>query len=148
MASSLVNRPVPGYTQSSGPSLVAYSTMLPAMYKATFNQRTWPAFAEMLFDVDAGNSTLAAPFFDQNFWNNDPTTARLSSARRRPSWKELKSMVVCSDSYSSTPLPPSPMDWWDGLWSNMTEKTWLAGDTLFFSVLPCRPAVRRLLAPC
>lgn len=60
LITSLIVRPVPGYTNSSGPSLVTYSALVSAIYSSLYNAESWPALAQMLLELEAGNSTLAA----------------------------------------------------------------------------------------
>jgi hypothetical protein len=45
-------------------------------------------------------------------------------------------MVICSDSYDAP--QPEGLAWWDDLWQNMTSKSWIAGNSRFFSVFRCR----------
>jgi len=38
-------------------------------------------------------------------------------------------------------MPPQPEEgllWWESLWANMTAQSWIAGNSRFFTVLPCR----------
>lgn len=134
MVSSLIERPIPGYTKSGGPSLITYSTILPALRASLYNARTWPALSQMLFELDSGNSTLAAALLDEITWRYHPTAA--SMKQKRSGWDELFTMVVCSDAFDA-PLPADPIDWYDGLWLNMTQRSWIDGDACFFNVFPC-----------
>ncbi|KUJ15859.1 alpha/beta-hydrolase [Mollisia scopiformis] len=131
---SLIERPIPGYRESSGPSLITYTRLVDSLYSAMYNARTWPALAKMLYDLENGNSTLATEFLDE--WEYDPTLP-CTSTRKKPSGSdELGIMVICSDSYDAH--QPDGLDWWDDLWANMTSKSWIAGNTRFHSVFPCR----------
>ncbi|KAJ6438958.1 tap domain-containingprotein [Purpureocillium lavendulum] len=133
---SLAEKPVPAYTSSSGPSLINYSQLTLAIFRALYNPFTWKGFAEMLFELEAGNVTLAAEFLEQTRWEYDPTLP-CSSSPQKPNWNELTTMVVCSDSYDA-PLPENPIDWWQTYWSNLTAKSWIAGDAGLSMVYPCQ----------
>ncbi|CZR58616.1 uncharacterized protein PAC_08508 [Phialocephala subalpina] len=132
---ALIERPIPGYHESSGPSLVTYSQLVDSLYSAMYNAKTWPALAQMLYELESGNSTLAIAFLDE--WNYDPTLP-CTTTRKKPSGSdELGLMVICSDSYDA-PQPDGGLDWWDGLWANMTARSWIAGNSRFLNVFPCR----------
>lgn len=133
--SSLVDRPIAGYTQESGPSLVTYSVLTAAIYSAMYNAQTWPALARMLSDLEQGNSTLAAAFLENAAWEYDP--ALPATPNKRPSSDELGFLVICGDSYDA-PLPPDGLDWWGSLWANMTATSWLSGNSRFYDVFPCQ----------
>ncbi|TQN65906.1 putative hydrolase YuaR [Colletotrichum shisoi] len=133
--SSLVDRPIAGYTQEGGPSLVTYSALTAAIYSAMYNAQTWPALARMLSDLEQGNSTLAAAFLENAAWGYDPALPATPS--KRPSSSELGYLVICGDSYDA-PLPPDGLDWWGSLWANMTATSWLSGNSRFYDVLPCQ----------
>ena len=132
---SFRERPVVGYTDFGGPTLITYSGLVDALYGAMYNAVSWPAFAQMLYELEGGNSTLAASFLERMTWEYDPTLP--SPPRRRPSSDELGSAVICADSYDA-PLPPDGLAWWDSLWANMTRDNWIAGNGRFLGVLPCR----------
>lgn len=136
---SLIDRPIPGYTTFSGPSLVTYSGLVALIYSCLYDAKTWPALAKMLFDLEAGNSTLAATSLEHNAWEYDPTIPR--GPKSRPSTDELTSLVICADAYDA-PLPPDGLNWWESLWTNMTQNSRIAGDSRFFNVFPCRHFVR------
>ncbi|KAI1134849.1 alpha/beta-hydrolase [Hypoxylon sp. FL0543] len=132
---SISQRPVAGYVESSGPSLVTYSGLVSAIYSALYNAETWPALAQMLYELEAGNSTLAAAMLDRSEWEYDPTLP--SPPSPKPSTDELGSLVICADSYDA-PLPPDGLVWWNSLWANMTSQAWISGNSRFFNVLPCQ----------
>ncbi|OTB04794.1 hypothetical protein M426DRAFT_73173 [Hypoxylon sp. CI-4A] len=132
---SLSQRPVAGYLESSGPSLVTYSALVAAIYSALYNPNSWPALAQMLFELEAGNSTLAAAMLDRADWEYDPTLP--SPPSPKPSTDELGALVICADSYDA-PLPPDGLAWWQSLWANMTAQAWISGNSRFFNVFPCR----------
>ncbi|POR39113.1 Carboxylesterase A [Tolypocladium paradoxum] len=132
---SLIKRPIPGYTEFSGPSLVTYSALVQAIYGALYNAKSWPSLAEMLFELEAGNSTLAATMLERSAWEYDPTM--LSQPNNRPSSDELGQLVICADSYDA-PEPPEGIEWWESLWETMTADSWIAGNSRFANVFPCR----------
>ncbi|KAI6087254.1 Alpha/Beta hydrolase protein [Hypoxylon rubiginosum] len=132
---SISQRPVPGYSVSSGPSLVTYSALVGAIYGALYNANSWPALAQMLYELEAGNSTLATAFLEPSEWEYDPTLP--SPPSPKPSTDELGSLVICADSYDA-PLPPDGLVWWQSLWANMTTQAWISGNSRFFNVFPCR----------
>lgn len=136
MITSLIEHPIPGYTKSSGPSLITYSTIIPAIFISLYNPRTWPALAQMLYDLDAGNATLAAEFMNHNIWEYDPSITPVPSTSRKPRWDELASMVVCSEEYDAE-YPSDPIDFYDAFWANMTQKAWIGGDLNLFIIFPC-----------
>ncbi|KUI65889.1 hypothetical protein VM1G_01932 [Cytospora mali] len=135
LITSLIGNPVPGYTEASGPSLVTYSGLVSAIYSSLYNAKSWPATAEMLHELEAGNSTLAAAFLERMVWEYDPTRPQLPSPR--PSTDELTYLVICGDSYDA-PIPPDGLTWWSSLWANMTAKSWISGNSRFSNVFPCR----------
>ena len=132
---SLIDRPAAGYSNFSGPSLVTYSALVQVIYSSLYNAKSWPALAQMLYELEAGNSTLAIAFLEQKFWEYDPTTAVSPTAK--PQWDEVAPLVICSDAYDAQ-LPPNGLDWWESVWANMTAKTWIAGNSCLFQVLPCQ----------
>jgi hypothetical protein len=106
LLAGLISDPIPGYTEDNGPSLITYSALVGAIYGSLYNAKSWPALAEMLFELEAGNSTLAAAFLESSAWEYDPTLPRLPSPR--PSTDELGDLVICGDSYDA---PPQGLDW-------------------------------------
>ncbi|RYP70981.1 hypothetical protein DL771_005076 [Monosporascus sp. 5C6A] len=131
---SLIERPIPGYTESSGPSLITYSAMVDIIYASLYNAETWPRLAQILYDLELGNSTLAATTLEEQAWEYDPTLpARPLS---KASSDELTPLVICADAYDAP--QPGGLDWWLSLWTNMTTKSWVAGNSRFLGVLPCR----------
>jgi pimeloyl-ACP methyl ester carboxylesterase len=135
LISSLILRPITGYSESSGPSLITYSALVGAIYGSLYNAKSWPALAQMLYELEDGNSTLATAFLDRSGWEYDPTLP--PPPLPKPSSDELGTLVICADSYDA-PQPLSGLDWWEALWANMTERTWVSGNSRFFNVLPCR----------
>ncbi|WYZ43147.1 hypothetical protein EsH8_VI_000846 [Colletotrichum jinshuiense] len=133
LISSLIDRPIIGYSKESGPSLVTYSVLIAAIYQAMYNAQGWPALAQMLYELEDGNSTLATEFLESSAWGYDP--ALPATPGKRPSSDELGDLVICADSYDAA---PKGLDWWESLWTNMTAKSWISGNSRFFNVFPCR----------
>ncbi|KAJ5204248.1 uncharacterized protein N7498_005127 [Penicillium cinerascens] len=130
---SLKNRPQSAYTKSGGPSLITHSALVErVIYPAMYRPMNWPSTAQMLYELEAGNATLAANLLDLT-WSDH---SEKPSYPFVPSSSELELLVICSDSYDA-PLPDG-LDWWDHLWENMTAQSWMAGNSRFFAVLPCR----------
>ncbi|KAK2599939.1 hypothetical protein QQS21_005323 [Conoideocrella luteorostrata] len=132
---SLIERPTVGYTESSGPTVITYSALVGALYGAMYNTKSWPAVAQLLAELEAGNSTLAARMLERTTWEYDPT--KPPPPNKRPSSDELANMVICSDQYDA-PEPEDGMSWYESLWANMTSKSWIAGNSRFQNILPCR----------
>jgi pimeloyl-ACP methyl ester carboxylesterase len=141
---SLIHQPIIGYTNFSGPSLITYSAIVSAIYGSLYNAKSWPALAQMLYELEDGNSTLAAAFLEHSAWEYDPTLP--SPPLLKPSTDELTALVICSDSYDA-PEPPDGLVWWESLWANMTSRTWISGNSRFFNVLPCRHFLSYWSAP-
>jgi pimeloyl-ACP methyl ester carboxylesterase len=130
---SLRNRPQSAYTESAGPSLVTYSALVDRiLYPAMYKPSDWTDTAQMLYELEAGNATLAANLLDRS-WSDHPSEPPYS---QDPSSDELGLLVICSDSYDA-PIPDG-LEWWDDLWKNMTTQSWIAGNERFYTVLPCR----------
>ena len=132
---SLITRPLVAYTESSGPSVITYSSLVGTLYGAMYNAKGWPALAQMLYELEAGNATLAAIMLERTVWEYDPT--KPLSPNRRPSSDELSSLVICADQYDS-PEPEGGLDWYESLWANMTATSWIAGNSRFQNIFPCR----------
>ncbi|EPE10914.1 alpha beta hydrolase family protein [Ophiostoma piceae UAMH 11346] len=153
LVASVARRPVAAYTAASGPSLITYSSLVPAIYSALYRPRTWPAMAQVLFDLEQGNATRAAAMVDALIFQYDPSRAppestlitlpgeacpiAMPAVPPLPSTSELMHLVVCADSYDA-PQPADGLVWWDELWANMTAKSWIGGNSRFYNVLPCR----------
>lgn len=136
LINSLIERPVPGYTDFSGPSIVTYSALVSVIYSSLYNARSWPALAQVLSELEDGNSTLATRLIERRAWEYDPTLPS-SPTTRRPSSDELTYAVICADSYDA-PQPRDGLAWWASLWTNMTRTSWVAGNARFHVVFPCR----------
>ncbi|KAI1426943.1 alpha/beta-hydrolase [Xylaria sp. FL1777] len=135
LITSLISRPQPGYSESSGPSLVTYSSLVGGIYGALYNAETWPTTAQMLYELEGGNSTLFTELFDKAEWKYDP--ASTPSPFPYVPGDDLSALVICSDSYDA-PMPSDGLAWWASLWANMTSKSWISGNSRFFNVFPCR----------
>ncbi|KAJ5752843.1 hypothetical protein N7520_009760 [Penicillium odoratum] len=130
---SLKVRPQSAYTESGGPSLITYSALVQSvLYGTMYRPMEWPAAAQMLYELEAGNATLAANALDLSWSDHSEKPFYPYS----PSSSELEFLVICSDAYDA-PLPDG-LDWWDQLWEDMSTRSWIAGNSRFFSVLPCR----------
>ncbi|KAJ5438589.1 uncharacterized protein N7458_009587 [Penicillium daleae] len=129
LLASLQARPQSAYTQPGGPSLVTYSALVEnVLYPAMYRPANWPSTAQLLYDLESGNATLAATQLDLA-WSGH-------SHSETPSSTELDLLVICSDSHDA-PIPDG-LTWWNSLWTNMTSQSWIAGNSRFFAVLPCR----------
>ncbi|KAK1673217.1 Alpha/Beta hydrolase protein [Colletotrichum godetiae] len=135
LITSLIDRPAIGYTEDSGPSLVTYSVLVAAIYSALYNAQSWPALAQMLYELEQGNSTLAAAYLEDRAWQYDPTIP--ATPNKRPTSEELAFIVICADAYDA-PLPVDGLVWWESLWANMSSQSWVAGNSRFFDVFPCQ----------
>ncbi|KAI0541771.1 Alpha/Beta hydrolase protein [Xylaria digitata] len=130
---SILARPVSGYTESTGPSLITYSELVLGIYVSLYDPITWPATAQMLHELEVGNSTLAAASFELRREHE----SSLSCPREKQSSNELLHLAICADAYDA-PMPEGGLAWWDRLWANMTDRSWIAGNSRFLDVLPCR----------
>lgn len=92
---SLITHPLPGYTAKSGPSLVTYRGIVGAIYSSMYNAYGWPALAQMLYELELGNTTLATIFLEKMSWEFDPTRPRPPAAR--PQSDELGNLVICAE---------------------------------------------------
>ncbi|KAL7624127.1 hypothetical protein AAE478_005684 [Parahypoxylon ruwenzoriense] len=134
LLTSTIQRPISGYTKSTGPSLITYSMLVLGIYTSLYEPKTWPSIAEMLYELEMGNSASTAIFLERR-WEYNPTIS--IAAPKKPSTDELPYLVLCADAFDATE-PESGLSWWDSLWSNMTTQSWIAGNSRFLNVLPCR----------
>ncbi|KAK0628496.1 Alpha/Beta hydrolase protein [Bombardia bombarda] len=132
---SILNRPAIGYTEASGPSIITYSLLTLAIYDTLYDPSTWPATAQVLNELEAGNSTLAALTLDR-YWEYQPSEASTCPAEMH-SPAELQTLVICSDGYDA-PEPEGGLGWYDQFWTNVTDRSWISGNSRFYNVLPCR----------
>lgn len=130
---SILQRPAVGYTEKSGPSIITYNALMAILYQTLYAPERWPEVALMLAELEKGNTTRAAHMVDKT-WGFDPTVPPTPIPNLS---EELGSLVICADSYDA-PLPNSGLDWWESLWVNMTETTWVSGNSRFMNVFPCR----------
>ncbi|RYP40722.1 hypothetical protein DL767_001477 [Monosporascus sp. MG133] len=130
---SILARPALGYTESNGPSLVTYQGLVLAIYVSLYDPAGWPATAQMLYELEAGNSTLTAAFLERQ-WQYKPS---LSCPPEKHLSDELFYLVICADAYDA-PMPEGGLAWWAQLWANMTDRSWISGNSRFLDVLPCR----------
>ncbi|TKY88078.1 hypothetical protein EX895_003174 [Sporisorium graminicola] len=135
----LVERPIPGYTDTSGPILITYSSVIELIYEALYAASTWPPLATAFYELLQGNSTLVSLFLD-NSWEYNPS---LPSTPTRHSSDELGLLVICSDQYYA-PLPPgydvrtNGESWYLDLWHRMVRQSEIGGNSRFYDILPCR----------
>ena len=132
---SIIENPIPAYTERTGPSLITYTGLVNMIYRTLYQSKSWPAGAKMLAELEQGNATLAARMLESLSWEYDPTLP--STPGKKPSSRELTVNVICADSFDA-PLPEEGLDWWEDLWKNMTEQSWIGGNSNFLNVLPCR----------
>ncbi|OAQ70942.1 tap domain-containing protein [Pochonia chlamydosporia 170] len=133
LMASIAKRPIPGYTPSNGPTLITYARLNSAIFSVLYDQKRWPHMAKLLFELEQGNSTLAAEHLDEGMWSGNPD----SSVSHRLVSGELGLMVICSDSYDA-PQPSNGLEWWDDLWKRLVKMSWIGGDDNFMFVFPCR----------
>ncbi|KAI2787574.1 hypothetical protein POX_f07945 [Penicillium oxalicum] len=130
---SLKFRPQSAYTESGGPSLITYSSLIENLiYPAMYRPANWPHLAETLYELANGNATLAATSLEAA-WTAQSQAPPSSS----PATSELGDLVICADAHDA-PMPKDGLRWWDQLWAKMASDSWMAGNSRFFSVLPCR----------
>lgn len=130
---SLTTKPIPAYTEKSGPFLITYSRFVRMLKITMANPSRWPGAAKMLYDLEAGNITLAAASLDFG-WGYDPT---IPSRKDDPISQEIISLVLCADAFDVNP-PEDGLLGLDQLWLNMTSQSWIAGDGGFYEALSCR----------
>ncbi|EFX04243.1 peptidase s33, tripeptidyl-peptidase [Grosmannia clavigera kw1407] len=141
-------RPGPRSVGSFPPTVDALEHRMARLFD---DPRTWPHVAQMLFDLEYGNATIAAALTDNFVWQYDPSvpasgpetcptvpgSAPASVPVSAPSSDELGMLVICADAFDA-PQPPDGVRWWDRLWANMTQTSWISGNSRFYNVLPCR----------
>jgi hypothetical protein len=135
MMDSLIKRPAVGYSSSGGPFIITYSMLVEALYATLYDPHKWSSFAQMLYELELGNSTLATEHLEGLMWSYDPSSKH--QPKPGSGSVDLERMVICGDAYDA-PLPASGLDWWESLWENMTSKDWIAGNSRFQSVFPCQ----------
>jgi pimeloyl-ACP methyl ester carboxylesterase len=130
---SLISRPLPAHTVKSGPSLITYSGIVQYIYQVLYRPQNWPVAAQMLYELTQGNTTLAAEEIDDKQWTYDPT--KPPPPGKVSDFEDLGNLVICADSFDA---PEQPFSWWSDLWADMTAQSWIAGDSRFQGVFPCR----------
>ncbi|KAL1837610.1 hypothetical protein VTJ49DRAFT_3571 [Mycothermus thermophilus] len=135
LLSKLADHPIPAYHDSRGPTLVTYSALVDVLYSTMYNPLSWPLIAGVLAELEAGNPGPAANILDGSLWWHDPQ-APCPLAPPRGSDYEQGFLVICADQYDAT--EPDDLDWWLDLWGSMTNKSWIAGNSRLYTVLPCR----------
>lgn len=135
----LVQRPIPGYTEDSGPILITYSEIISLIYSGLYSSFSWDALAVAFYDLLQGNTTLMSRYVDS--WEYDPTLPTPLPAKH--SSDELGVLVICSDQWDS-PLPggydvaTNGEQWYLDLWKEMVGKSEIGGNGRFYDILPCR----------
>ncbi|KAK0540344.1 hypothetical protein OC842_000532 [Tilletia horrida] len=138
----LLQAPLAVAHHKMGPSLVRYEGIIDAVYGALYNSAAWPRLARMFSELEKGNGTLALEMIG---WAYDPESRRPEGEfGNTRGWKgievpltatdELTLAVICSDSYDDD---RHDFAWWDELQANMTQKSWIGGNSRFFDVFPC-----------
>lgn len=92
----------------------------------------WLGAAQILYELEAGNATLAANVLDLSWCDYSEKQSFPNVA----SSSELNRLAICVDSYDA-PLPDG-LDWWNQLWENLVIQSWMAGNPRLYAVLPCR----------
>lgn len=137
--SKMVERPIPGYTDASGPLLITYSEVISLIYSALYAASSWPSLATAFYELLHGNASMMSRFVDS--WEYDPSLPTPLPAKQ--SSDELGMLVICSDQYDS-PLPPrydvktKGEQFYLDLWKDMISQSEIGGNGRFFDILPCR----------
>ncbi|SPO29119.1 uncharacterized protein UTRI_06068 [Ustilago trichophora] len=135
----LVQRPIPGHTDDSGPMLITYSQVISLVYSGLYSPFSWDGLAVAFHELLKGNPSIISLYLDS--WEYDPTLPASLPAKHASD--ELGILVICSDQYDS-PLPPgydvstNGQQWYLDLWADMVERSEFGGDGRFFDILPCR----------
>lgn len=127
--SSILARPVPGYTAHAGPGIVRYEDLLSIVYPTLYSSASWPSTAQLLAELEKGNATMALERAAANSYTYEPDSKPHKLSTDGTGWpgiekkttksEELGDMVVCADSYDAQ---SQPMEWWAELQRNMTQK--------------------------
>lgn len=128
---SLIDRPISAYAESIGPSIVTYSDLVDLLLVSLYDPSSWPRAAQMLYELERGNATLAATLIDKN-WGFNPAHP---SPHPEPFSPELLHLVTCADAYIEK-FPDGIADWPE-LWERLIERSWLAGNSRFHFVSAC-----------
>ncbi|GAC99782.1 proteinase [Pseudozyma hubeiensis SY62] len=139
LLAQLIQRPVPGYINSSGPVIVTYSQLTTLLLMAVQDPFAWGDSATALHDLLLGNATLVSQLLDT--WDFDPSLPTSTPADHAQ--VEMIMLVVCSDQYDS-PLPAgydvetNGELWYLDLWRRMTDQAEIGADRNFLLMLACR----------
>lgn len=131
---SIADRPMPAYTDASGPVVVTYAQVVLIVVACLLDPQTWGFLAQVLTSLERGDASVAANMIDGLVWHENIPYVK-SRPHQAPLHTDVRSFVVCSDSYDA-PLPDG-LEWWDRRWANMTGFSWLTGDSLFYDTLAC-----------
>jgi hypothetical protein len=58
----LIHRTFTAYLEDSGPFLITYLGLVRNLFAPMYDARTWPALTQMLYELEAGNTTVAVLF--------------------------------------------------------------------------------------
>ncbi|KAK8929155.1 hypothetical protein H634G_03324 [Metarhizium anisopliae BRIP 53293] len=128
----LAERPIPAYDEEKGPVIITYSFVIGLIGGALYNPGYWPQLAQALADLESGNTTTAA-FMAHREYAYQPQEPEKPLGLA----SELLPMVVCGDASADGP-PASGLDFWESLWRNLTEKSFLTGGSNLATVFPCQ----------
>lgn len=134
LLASLAERPLPAYSEKSGPGLITYQFVLDAIFESMYGSGAWPGLAGLLNDLESKNTTKALERMNKGWWASDPGAP--FTEMRPPTNDELVTMVICPEGYDQ-PHPES-LEVWDAAWQNATDASWISGDMRIYFVFPCR----------
>ncbi|TKY86942.1 hypothetical protein EX895_004230 [Sporisorium graminicola] len=135
----LLERPVAGYTNDSGPIIITYAQVVALVSIAMYDPATWDDLAAAVYELLRGNVMPISQRLDT--WTYDPSQPALPSADHTQ--LEMIALVVCSDQYDS-PLPAgydvetNGEQWYLDLWKQMTNQAQVGADRDFLLMLSCR----------
>ncbi|KAJ5703889.1 Alpha/Beta hydrolase protein [Penicillium malachiteum] len=107
---SLIDRPLPAYTDKSGPSIITYFQLLDKL-------------RQLMYDPKSGRMLLRCSISLR--WET------------LPSQPQSTNLIICADIVDATP-PNDWLSWWNQLWISMISKSWLSGNMALYWVLPCQ----------
>lgn len=135
-----VERPIPGYTEESGPFIITGSILSAGLGDALNDPSSWSQVAEAFYSLLQGNATPMSTLVDDS-WEYSPGSSNGDFPDHANF--EMAMMIFCSDQYDS-PLPPTfdvarnGEQWYLDLWKDMLDQTEIRGDWAFYATLPCR----------
>ncbi|KAJ2977230.1 hypothetical protein NQ176_g4490 [Zarea fungicola] len=72
LLNSILNRPIPAYSDTSGPGLVAYTFLVGTVFGSMYLSPWWPRLAELLFSLESGDSSTALKMMNREWWTCEP----------------------------------------------------------------------------